>query len=85
MAMRQLSPTGFLIAAASLKWFRGCACYPHGQGTRRGGVRLCEFFLHSGNADAGKAALHAGKGPEVLPARFVPVPEGDAMNWNRGA
>jgi len=27
-------------------------------------MRLCEFFLRSGNADAVEAALHSGERPE---------------------
>ena len=39
-----------------------------GKGARWGSMRLCEFCLHNGTADAGKSALHSGKCPEVLAA-----------------
>jgi hypothetical protein len=44
---------------------------PSRAAARRDSMRLCEFCLHNGTADAGKSVLHSGKCPEVLAARAL--------------
>src|SRR6266850_1172654 len=46
VTMRRLPSTDFLVASASLKWFCGCACYPHGQG-HVGTACACASFAYT--------------------------------------